>query len=186
MSPYLAEPVRTDRSLLLLRWLALALFIAYLCIAMALSVVPVFVTAKLGYGNGLAGLAVGIAFASTILTRGLAGRIADARGSRRCMVLGLLAYAAAGLACCGAGWPGCPAPAAYAILLAGRLWTGFAGAMTACTFAPLLALLMVLPVGPFPSPPARGHPSGASSAASGSRAWRLRSRASVPPRSARS
>ena len=69
MSPHLAEPVRTDRSLPLLYWLALALFVAYLCIAMALPVVPVFVTAKLGYGNGLAGLAVGIAFASTILTR---------------------------------------------------------------------------------------------------------------------
>ncbi len=203
MSSHFAEPVRTDRSLPLLYWLALALFVAYLCIAMALPVVPVFVTAKLGYGNGLAGLAVGIAFASTILTRGIAGRIADARGSRRCMVLGLLAYAVAGLACCGAGWPGCPSPVAYAILLAGRLllglgeslatvglitwcfgvtgphrsglvfavvgmalyaalavgspvgvalfeWTGFAGVMTVCTFAPLLALLMVLPVGAVP------------------------------------
>lgn len=203
MSPHLAEPVRTDRSLPLLYWLALALFVAYLCIAAALPVVPVFVTARLGYGNGLAGLAVGIAFASTVLTRGLAGRIADARGSRRCMVLGLLAYAAAGLACCGAAWPGLAAPAAYAVLLAGRLllglgeslatvgliaWcfgvtgphrsglvfavvgmalyaalavgspvgvalferAGFAGAMAACTAAPLLALLMVLPVGAVP------------------------------------
>ncbi len=203
MSLPLAAPAQTARSLPLLYWLALALFVAYLCIAMALPVVPVFVTVNLGYGNGLAGLAVGIAFASTILTRGMAGRIADARGSRRCLMLGLLAYAAAGLACCGAGWPGCPAPAAYAILLAGRLllglgeslatvgliawcfgvtgshrsglvfsvvgmalyaalavgspvgvavfgWTGFAGAMAACALAPLLALMMVLPVGAVP------------------------------------
>lgn len=199
MSSYLAKSVRTDRSVLMLYWLASALFIAYLCIAVALPVVPVFVTARLGYGNALAGIAVGIAFASTILTRGMAGRIADARGSRRCMVLGLLAYAAAGLICCGAGWPGCPASVAYAILLVGRLllglgeslatvgliawcfgvtgpqrsglvfavvgmalfaalavgspvgvalfeWIGFAGTMFACTFAPLLALAMVLPV----------------------------------------
>ena len=199
MSHHLAEPVRTDRSLPLLYWLALALFVAYLCIAAALPVVPVFVTAKLGYGNGLAGLAVGIAFASTILTRGLAGRIADGRGSRYCMVWGLLIYAAAGLVCSAASWPGLLAPVAYAVLLAGRLllglgeslatvgliawcfgvtgphrsglvfavvgmslyaalavgspigvalfeWAGFAGAMAACTFAPLLALLMVLPV----------------------------------------
>ena len=203
MSPDLAEPIQRDRSLPLLYWLALALFVAYLCIAAALPVVPVFVTARLGYGNGLAGLAVGIAFASTILTRGLAGRIADTRGSRGCMVVGLLAYAAAGLVCCGADWPGCPAPAAYAILLAGRLllglgeslatvgliawcfgvtgphrsglvfavvgmalyaalavgspvgvalfdWAGFAGVMAACTAAPLLALVMVLPVGAVP------------------------------------
>ena len=203
MSPQLAVPVRTDRSTLLLYWLALALFVAYLGIAMALPVVPVFVTARLPYGNGLAGIAVGIAFASTILTRGMAGRIADSRGSRRCMVLGLLTYASAGLVCCLAGWPGCPAPAAYAILLAGRLllglgeslatvgliawcfgvtglrrsglvfavvgtalygalaagspiglavfeWTGFAGTMIACTFAPLIALAMVLPVAAVP------------------------------------
>lgn len=124
MSPHPAEPVRTHRRMLLLYWLASALFVAYLCIALALPVIPVFVTTKLGHGNGLAGIAVGIAFASTILTRGMAGRIADARGSRRCMVLGLLAYAAAGLLCSGAGWSGSPAPVAYAILLAGRLLLG--------------------------------------------------------------
>ncbi len=204
MSPDLAGPVRTDRRvLLLLYWLAVALFVAYLCIAAAVPVVPVFVTARLGYGNGLAGLAVGIAFASTILTRALAGRIADTRGSRDCMIWGLLAYAAAGLVCCGADWPGWPAPAAYAILVAGRLllglgeslatvgliaWcfgvtgphrsglvfavvgmalyaalavgspiavalferAGFAGVMAACTVAPILALLMVSPVGAVP------------------------------------
>ena len=55
MSFSLAQPVQADRSLSLLAWLALALFVAYLCIAAALPVVPVFVTAGLGYGNGLAG-----------------------------------------------------------------------------------------------------------------------------------
>ncbi len=124
MSSHLAKSARTGRGVLLLYWLASALFVAYLCIAVALPVVPVFVTARLGYGNGWAGAAVGIAFASTILTRGMAGRIADAQGSRRCMVLGLLAYAVAGLVCGGAGWPGWFAPAAYAVLLAGRLLLG--------------------------------------------------------------
>ena len=121
--------VRADRSLPRLYWLTLALFIAYLCIAMALPVISVFVTARLGYGNGLAGLAVGIAFASTILTRGMAGRIADGRGSRYCMVRGLLIYAAAGLVCGAAGWPGFPVPAAYGILLAGRLLLGLGESM---------------------------------------------------------
>ena len=128
MSSHLAEPAqpdrRTDHSLAVFYWLALALFVAYLCIAAALPVVPVFVTNELGYGNGLAGLAVGIAFASTILTRGVAGRIADTRGSRRCMVLGLLTYAAAGLVCGAASAPGLPTLAAYGVLLAGRLLLG--------------------------------------------------------------
>ena len=51
MSPQLAVPVRTDRGTLLLYWLALALFVAYLGIAMALPVIPVFVTARLAYGT---------------------------------------------------------------------------------------------------------------------------------------
>ncbi len=122
-------PIRADRSLPRLYWLTLALFIAYLCIAMALPVISVFVTTRLGYGNGLAGLAVGIAFASTILTRGMAGRIADGRGSRYCMVRGLLIYAVAGLVCGAAGWSGFPAPAAYGVLLAGRLLLGLGESM---------------------------------------------------------
>ena len=117
-------PVQSDRGLRHLYWLSLALFVAYLCIAIALPVVSVFVTAQLGYSNGLAGLAVGIAFASTILTRGMAGRIADGRGSRYCMLRGLWIYTAAGLVCCSAGWTGFPAPVAYLVLVAGRLLLG--------------------------------------------------------------
>ena len=117
-------PARSRGGLRRLYWLSVALFVAYLCIAIALPVVSVFVTAQLGYGNGLAGLAVGIAFASTILTRGLAGRIADGRGSRYFILRWLLIYTAAGLLCGVAGWAGFPAPIAYVVLLAGRLLLG--------------------------------------------------------------
>ena len=96
---------------------------------MALPVISVFVTTRLGYSNGLAGLAVGIAFASTILTRGMAGRIADGRGSRYCMVRGLWIYAAAGVVCGATGWSGLPAPVAYLVLLAGRLLLGLGESM---------------------------------------------------------
>ena len=48
--------------------LAAILLISYLCVALSLPVVPVFVTGSLGLGNALAGLAVGVAFLSTILT----------------------------------------------------------------------------------------------------------------------
>ena len=123
-----ASPAATG-SLRRLYWLILALFIAYLCIAMALPVISVFVTARLGYSNGLAGLAVGIAFASTILTRGFAGRIADGRGSRYCMVRGLWVYAAAGLVCAAAGGAGLPPPVADLVLLAGRLLLGLGESM---------------------------------------------------------
>lgn len=125
MSSPSSFPPSPDRALHRVVWLTVALFLSYLCVAMSLPVVSVHVTVGLGLGNGLAGLAVGIAFASTILTRGTAGRIADHEGGKRCMIRGLWIYALAGLVCAGAGWPGLPVTAAYAVLLLGRLLLGW-------------------------------------------------------------
>jgi MFS family permease len=119
-----AIPFRADRNLHLVVWLTLAIFLAYLCISMSLPVISVFVTTKLGFGNALAGLAVGISFASTIVTRGMAGRMADHRGSKFTMVRGLWVYVLAGLVCAAASWPGLPTPAAYGVLILGRLLLG--------------------------------------------------------------
>lgn len=107
-----------------LYWLALALFVAYLGIGMALPAVPLFVTVDLRRGNALAGLAVGIAFAATILTRGMAGHLADGRGSRLCLIRGLWLYIAAGLVCAAAALRGLPVPAAFMVLTVGRLLLG--------------------------------------------------------------
>lgn len=190
---------RADRDFQRFIWLTLAVFLSYLCVAMSLPVTSVFVTTRLGFDNALAGLAVGIAFASTILTRGWAGRLSDHRGSRYCMVRGLLVYTLSALVCAAASWPALPAPVAYGVLLAGRLvmgvgeslaligllaWgfgimgprrsgrvfglvgmalygafavgspigvalfdrAGFAGVMGACAVAPLIGLVMVLPI----------------------------------------
>ena len=114
-----------DRALHRVGWLTVALFLSYLCVAMSLPVTSVYVTTQLGFGNAFAGLAVGIAFASTILTRGMAGRIADRRGGKSCMIRGLWIYALAGLVCAAASWPAFPAPAAYALLIVGRLVLGW-------------------------------------------------------------
>ena len=62
--------------------LTIALFLSYLTVAMSLSAVSVHVVQNLGLGNTYGGLAVGIAFLSTILTRGWAGgRAATHEGS---------------------------------------------------------------------------------------------------------
>ncbi len=123
-------PFRADRDLHRVSWLTLALFLSYLCIGMSLPVTSVYVTRRLGLGNAFAGLAVGIAFASTILTRGMAGRMADHQGSRRCMVRGLRVYAVAGLVCAASGWPGLPTPASYGALILGRLLLGVGESFT--------------------------------------------------------
>jgi hypothetical protein len=58
-----------DRDFGRLAWMTMWLFLSYLTVAMALPVVPVYVAHDLGLGNVFGGLAVGIAFVSTILTR---------------------------------------------------------------------------------------------------------------------
>lgn len=53
--------------------LTAALFLSYLTVAMSLPAVPIHVVNGLGLGNAWGGLAVGIAFLATILTRARAG-----------------------------------------------------------------------------------------------------------------
>ena len=124
-APVTTGPVPADGAIRRVMWLTLALFLSYLCVAMSLPVTSVYVSTQLGFGSALAGLAVGIAFASTILTRGMAGRIADHRGGKHCMMRGLWIYTAAGLVCAAASWRGLPSPAAYGVLIAGRLLLGW-------------------------------------------------------------
>jgi len=119
-----------DRDFYRVVWLTLALFLSYLSVAMALPVTSVFVATRLELGNALAGLAVGIAFGSTILTRAMAGRMADRQGGKRCMVRGLSLYVVAGVMCGAASLPGFSALAAYGVLIAGRLLLGVGESMT--------------------------------------------------------
>lgn len=107
-----------------LRLLAAVLFVSYLCVAIPLPVVPVFVVKQLGFNNVWAGLAVGIAFLSTILTRGHAGHLSDRRGAKAAVARGLIFYAAGGLISLLAGLLSHSATAAIIVLLAGRLLLG--------------------------------------------------------------
>ncbi|GAA0804392.1 MFS transporter [Cupriavidus gilardii] len=117
--------VLQDSSLRRLVWMTMALFLTYLAVAMAMPAVALHVAQTLGMGNVASGLAVGIAFLSTILSRGWAGRLADERGGKAAMFRGLLLYALAALLC---WWSSLPSlghgTAAYAVLLAGRLLLG--------------------------------------------------------------
>ncbi len=110
-----------DRRLLLL---TAVLFLCYLCIAIPLPIVPVFVTTTLGYDNVWAGLGVGIAFFATIASRGLSGTFSDKRGAKLALSRGLAFYAIGALTCLGAGLVTAVPLAAYAMLLAGRLLIG--------------------------------------------------------------
>ncbi len=112
-----------------LLWNTAALLVSYMAVAMPLPVISVFVTGRLGLSNVLSGLAVGIAFLTTILSRGFSGRVADRSGGKVCMMRGLLLYAVASAICLAAGAVGDPA-VAFGLLIAGRLVLGLGESMT--------------------------------------------------------
>lgn len=126
-----ASHVKSDPApLRLLARLAIALFLSYMAVALPLAAIPVSILHWPGYGNGLAGLAVGIAFFSTILSRNHSGAFADTKGGRPCMRAGLAIYVAASLICALSGLTTLPGATRYLILLAGRLLLGVGESLT--------------------------------------------------------
>jgi len=127
----MSEPSsRFDAAYRRLIWKTCALFLSYLAVAMSLPVVSVYVTQRLHFGNALGGLAVGIAFLSTLATRNHAGVLSDRRGGKPCMMRGLVVYAAASLVCWLSAWPAWPPAFGYGLLIAGRLLLGCGESLT--------------------------------------------------------
>jgi MFS family permease len=104
--------------------LTVILFVSYLCVAMPLPIVPVYVTEGLKLGNVGAGLGVGVAFFATIATRGYAGSLSDHIGAKVALTRGLAFYVAGALTTSLAGLLFYAPKFAFFVLLAGRLLLG--------------------------------------------------------------
>src|SRR3984957_6195597 len=102
-----------------------ALFCGYLAVGLPLPGIPLFVHDKLGFSNLIVGLAIGIQFLATVLTRGYAGRITDRHGGKRSALQGAMVCALGGLFYLVAAMPGFSTAISLVIIVVGRLVAGF-------------------------------------------------------------
>lgn len=102
-----------------------ALFCGYLAVGLPLPVLPLFLHDGLGFSSLTVGLAIGLQFLATVLTRGYAGRVTDQRGGKRAALQGAAFCAVGGLLYGIAAMPGLAPVTGLAIILLGRLAAGF-------------------------------------------------------------
>jgi MFS family permease len=102
-----------------------ALFFGYLAVGLPLPVIPLYVHDKLGFGNLIVGMTIGIQFLATVLTRGYAGRLTDQQGGQRSALQGAVVCAVGGLLYLASAIHGLSSNASLAIVIAGRLAAGF-------------------------------------------------------------
>lgn len=101
-----------------------ALFCDYLAVGLPLPVLPLFIHDKLCFSTLIVGLAIGIQFLATVLTRGYAGRVTDQHGGKRSALQGAAISAFAGLLYLVASLPGLSPGLSLALLVGGRLAAG--------------------------------------------------------------
>lgn len=71
-------------------------FIAFLCIGLPIAVLPGYVHDQLGFSAIVAGLTIGSQYLATLLSRPMAGRVADSIGTKRAIIYGLLGICLSG------------------------------------------------------------------------------------------
>src|SRR5580698_1793585 len=78
--------------------ITLAVFVGFVTFGLALPVLPLHLHYTLDMSPLVVGIAIGSQFAAALLSRAWAGGLADARGGKRAVILGLFSAALSGVA----------------------------------------------------------------------------------------
>ncbi len=104
--------------------ITLAVFIGFFTLGLPLPVLPLHLHYTLGMNNVLVGVAIGSQFGAALLSRAWTGSLADTRGPKRAMIMGLVIAAISGVAYLASlAFLATPA-ASLGVLLIGRLLLG--------------------------------------------------------------
>lgn len=101
-------------------------FLCYLSIGIPLAVLPGFVHVDLGFGSILAGLAISMQYVATVISRPMAGRMADSVGPKRTVTTGLYVLGAGGVLTSVSAWLIDAPWLSLVVLMIARLGVGFA------------------------------------------------------------
>lgn len=97
-APKLVTPTLSSKVFMTLLPLTLTVFIAFLIIGLQLPVLPLHIHDALGMGALVVGAVVGVQFVAALLSRSWAGNLADIKGTKFALILGLIMASLSGLA----------------------------------------------------------------------------------------
>lgn len=100
-------------------------FISFISIGIPLASLPGYVHETLGFSTTVAGIVIGVQYLTTLLCRPLAGRLADERGAKKTVLIGMAAGLVSGMLLLASAllesWP----MASIGVMVASRLILGF-------------------------------------------------------------
>ncbi|MDR7341683.1 MFS family permease [Pantoea alhagi] len=99
-------------------------FFCYLSVGLPLAVLPGFVHNQLGYSSFMAGLIISVQYFATLVSRPQSGRLADALGPKKVVMLGMICCGFSGVLTILAGLAMATPVLSLALLAAGRVFLG--------------------------------------------------------------
>lgn len=96
-----AQPAGLQKTLLTIFGI---IFLEFLIMGISLGTIPGFVHETLHFGNVIVGLVIGTQYLATLLSRHFAGKMADLKGGKKAVLLGLFLSSLSGIFCLLSSW----------------------------------------------------------------------------------